>query len=105
MRDPGDDVAQARSGAKSVYLAAAALAKLDVSPESPEEIAALVDQGFHQVEPNRRPDAVASLLRVIAAALESAQANGLGVLHESDVKFGRQKVCPVYPFGGRGDRQ
>lgn len=92
------EIREARSGAKAIYHQAASLSGLDVRPDSADRLGYLVDRGFDGVEESRRPEAVANLLRVVAFALESAQARGRGELHEGDEANGEQQVCPVYPF-------
>jgi hypothetical protein len=82
-------------------LQAAALAGLEVGPNSPEHLSGIVDRGFTKVAAKRRPEAVANLLRLLAATIESAQKRGDKVLHEDNVKAGEDKVCPVYPFKRR----
>jgi len=89
---------EARSAAKSLYLLSASLAGLDVSSESPEGIADLVDKGGDLVKEERRPEAVANLLRIIATALLDAQYRNDKRLHENSVMAARDQVCPVYPF-------
>ena len=92
------NISEAKSAVKAIYLQSAALAGFEVGPFSPERFVGLIDQGFSKVEDDRRPEAVASVLRVIAATLEEAQKAGDTQLHESSVDAGKQKVCPVYPF-------
>jgi hypothetical protein len=101
------DIREARSGAKALYLQAASLSGLEVSPTSPEALAGIVAQGFDRVavdesnpspEAHRRPEAVANLLRLIAASLQDAQDKRAPVLQEAQVEAGRESVCPVYPF-------
>ncbi|AXQ29765.1 hypothetical protein D0B54_14255 [Solimonas sp. K1W22B-7] len=89
---------EARSAVKSIYLLAASLAGLEVSPHSPEQLVGLVDAGFGRVETERRPEAVANLLRIVAMALQLAQENKESMLHEGSVPAASEKVCPVYPF-------
>jgi len=91
------ELSLAKSGVKALYLQAAALAAFEVSPASPEVLADLVGQGFAFA--NRRPSAVASVLKLIAATLEIAEERGDHMLHEGNVEAGKQKVCPIYPFG------
>jgi hypothetical protein len=93
------EIKEAKSAIKAVYLQAASMAGFEVGPQSPEGLAAMVDDGFGKVIPTRRPEAVANLLRVIAATLDYAQESGSTMLHETDIEGGRQRVCPVYPFG------
>ncbi|MFT3702132.1 MAG: hypothetical protein QM802_07170 [Agriterribacter sp.] len=92
------DVQEAKAGAKALYLLSATLAGLNVSPESPERLAGIVEQNFGRVDPNQRPLAVSALLKLIAAALESAQERNSDTLHETNVDAGRAKACPVFPF-------
>jgi hypothetical protein len=89
---------EAKSAVKALYLQSAALAGLEVSPNSPEELIVIVDEGFAMVEPSRRPTATANLLRLIAAALEIAETHGDNMLHEGSVHGAKGKICPVYPF-------
>jgi hypothetical protein len=89
---------EAKSGVKALYLQSASLSGLDVSPESPERLAQLTEEGFLKVVPERRPEAVANVLRVIASTLESAQKEGEMTLHRHSVDAGLKDVCPVYPF-------
>jgi len=93
------DKVEAKSAVKALYLQAATLAGFEVTPQSPERLTELVDQGFEKIEGNQRPKAIANLLKLIAATLEIAQENGDTVLSESTVDVGKQKICPVYPFG------
>jgi len=90
---------EAKSAAKALYLQSAALAGLEVSEGSSEPLSRLVEDGFALVDPNRHPSATASVLRVIAVALEMAEARGDRMLHEYSVPEASNKVCPVYPFG------
>lgn len=92
------EINEAVTGTKAIYLQAATLAGFDVSSNSPEMLAALVRDGFGKVENRRRPEAVANLLRLMAATLEQAQETGQSELHEASVEFGMKKICPVYPF-------
>ena len=89
---------EAKSAVKALYLQAAALAGLEVGPHSPEHLIGIVERGFTMVTANRRPEAVANLLRLLAATIESAQNRGDKMLHEDNVKAGEDEVCPVYPF-------
>lgn len=93
--------AEAKSAAKALYLQAAAMAGLEVSPMSPEKLAMIVTRGFAKVERKRRPEAVGNLLKLLAATLQSAQDKSATKLQEEDVKAGHNKVCPVYPFRKR----
>jgi len=89
---------EAKSAVKALYLQSAALAGLEVSPQSPEQLVRSVDEGFDKVESNRKPTAVASTLRLIAMTLELAEAKGDKVLHEGNIIDAQAKICPVYPF-------
>jgi hypothetical protein len=93
--------AEAKSSVKALYLQAAALAGLEVGPDSPERLASIVEEGFRKVSVTRRPEAVANTLRLIAATVESAQKRGDKMLHETNVDAGQDEVCPVYPFRKR----
>ena len=93
------EVNEAKSAIKAIYLQSAAMAGYEVASSSPERLADLVQEGFGKVESGRRPEAVANLLKVVAATLEYAQEQRSSMLHEKDVDGGRGKVCPVYPFG------
>ena len=95
------ELIEAKSGAKALYLQAAAMAGFEVSPDSPDRLAEIVDEGFPLVDPGRRPEAIANLLRVIAATLEHGHNTGTTMLRETNVKGGQNKVCPVYPFGAQ----
>jgi hypothetical protein len=89
---------EAMSGVKALYLQSASLSGLDVSPDSPERLAELTREGFSKIVPERRPEAVANVLRVIASTLEAAQKEGEMTLHRNSVDAGLKDVCPVYPF-------
>jgi hypothetical protein len=91
---------EAKSAAKAIYLQSAAMAGMDVSPFSPERLADIVEEGFDKVEVGRRPSAVASVLRLIAATLEVAESQGERSLQETHVHEAKESVCPIYPFGG-----
>ena len=93
--------AEAKSAVKALYLQAAALAGLEVRPNSPERLASIVEEGFKKVSATRRLEAVANTLRLIAATLESAQKRGDKFLSEENVGEGQEEVCPVYPFRKR----
>ena len=93
------DLAEAKSGVKAVYLQAASLSGFEVGPDSPEVLSAIVSSGFDNVDVGRRAEAVANILRLIAATLEHAQQSGVKKLRETDVRSGQTTVCPVYPFG------
>jgi hypothetical protein len=92
------EIKEAKSGAKALYLQAASLSGLEVEPNSPEALADIVAQGFNSVQAPRRPEAVANLLRLIAASLDDAQTRNAPVLQEAQVRAGQSSVCPVYPF-------
>jgi hypothetical protein len=94
--------AEAKSAVKAIYLQAASLAGLEASAESPERLVDLVETWYAKVAAKRRPEAVANMLRIIAASLDMAQKRGDGRLHEDSVKEGEEKVCPVYPFPKKG---
>jgi hypothetical protein len=85
---------------KALVLSSAGLAGLDVSSQSPERFVAVVRQAFDKpdVRDKRRPEAVANLLRWIAATLEVAQQQRISSISESTVDDGQKRVCPVYPF-------
>jgi hypothetical protein len=89
---------EAKSAVKALYLQSAALAGLEVSPLSPEELAKTVEEGFNKVGSDKHPSAVASTLRLIAVTLEVAEAKGDKVLHEGHVISAKEKVCPIFPF-------
>lgn len=97
------EISEAKSIVKSIYLQSAGLAGFEVGPFSPERFVELVDQGFRNVEPNRKGLATANILRVVAMTLELAETNGVTTLGEEDVDAGREKVCPVYPFGSQSN--
>jgi len=93
------NITEAKSGIKAIYLQSASLAGFDVSPTSPERLVERLDKVYRKVlEEKRQPEAVANLLRVIAAALEEAQKLHETQLHETSVDAGMKQVCPVYPF-------
>ena len=94
------EITEARTAVKALYLQSAALAGLEVSEASPEALSVLVGIGFDRVDAKRHPSAIASVLRVIAVALEMAEARGDNKLHETSIDEARDKVCPIYPFGG-----
>jgi hypothetical protein len=91
-------IKEAKSGTKALFLQAASLSGLEVTTDSPERIADLVQNGFEKVSAERQPEAVANLLRVISETLMYAQENGLQKLSEATVQAGRERVCPVFPF-------
>ena len=93
------DTPEAKSAIKALLLQSAALAGLGVGPMCPEELVNKVQRGIKKVKKERRPEAVANLLKVIAATLQSAQDRGDLQLHEANVREANDKVCPVYPFG------
>ncbi len=88
---------EARAAATALYLQSAAMAGLEVDPQSTEAIVSLVAQGFDRVGEGQEPLAVASLLTLIAAALEIAQQTD-GVLSAATVEQAQDEICPVYPF-------
>jgi hypothetical protein len=92
------DIKEAKSAVKALYLQAASLSGFEVRPFSPERFAELVQKGFKNIHKTRRPEAVANILKVIAATLETAQQKGVTILGEEDVDAGKDKICPVYPF-------
>jgi hypothetical protein len=92
------DIRETTSAVKAIYLQSASLSGFEVSAESPEVLAQIAADGFKRVESARRPEAVANLLKVIAATLEIAQGEGATMLHEGNVRAGSSKVCPIYPF-------
>jgi hypothetical protein len=94
------EILEAKSAIKALYLQSAALAGLEVSADSPEGLVRLVDINFSRVDPKRHPTAIASVLRVIAVALEMAEASGDYKLHEYSVDEASKNICPIYPFGG-----
>jgi len=94
------EISEARTAVKALYLQSAALAGLEVSENSPEALSSLVAGNFDRVDPKRHPSAIASVLRVIAVALEMAEARGDYKLHETSVEEASAKICPIYPFGG-----
>ena len=55
-------------------------------------------KGLTASRQNRRPEAAANVLRLIATTLELAQDGGDTILSESNVDAAKEKVCPVYPF-------
>ena len=85
------------SSAKALYLQAAALAGKEVSEDSPERLADIVRTAFPRVEEPKRREAVANLLRLLAAIIESPMGSD-DKYHETNVEQGRTKTCPVYPF-------
>ncbi len=89
---------EAKSLAKSIYLQSAALSGLEVSEKSPTALANLIDDAYQSIKINRQPEAVANMLKVIAATLEEAQFRGESQLGETSIRRGSNKVCPVYPF-------
>ena len=91
------DINEAKTAAKALYLQAASMSGFEVSDQSPSRIADLVQEWFSKVGENRRPEAVASILKIIAATLENAQKNNVTLLHESDVDKGKDEICPIYP--------
>jgi hypothetical protein len=91
------NINEAKTAAKALYLQAASMSGYEVSDQSPSRISDLVQEWFTKVDESRRPQAVASILKVIAATLEKAQENNVVMLHESDVDNGSDDVCPIYP--------
>lgn len=59
-------IEEAASTAKAIYLQAAALAGREVAPDSPEALASFVQNGFDKVDKQRKQEAVANLLRLLA---------------------------------------
>lgn len=94
------ELVEATSLTKALLLNAASLAGLEVSPRSPERFADQVKKAFDNkaVHGERRPEAVANLLKWIAATLEAAQKEGHSEIKESTADAGREKICPVFPF-------
>jgi len=92
------ETAEAKSAIKALYLQAAALAGLEVSFNSPEQLLKTIQPAFKRVEARRRPEAVANLLRLLARTLDLAQERQLTKLREEEVRDARDNVCPVYPF-------
>ena len=90
---------EAKTAVKALYLQSAALAGFEVGPNSPEKLVTIVEQGFVKVKSNRKAEAVANVLRLVAMTLELAEKNGDTELHENSVDAAKNKVCPVYPFG------
>jgi hypothetical protein len=88
---------EAASAAKAMYLQAAALAGREVTEDSPERLADIVRDGFARVVETRRREAVANLLRLLGAIIESPMRDD-GKYHEENVDKARDKNCPVYPF-------
>jgi hypothetical protein len=91
---------EAKSAIKALFLQSATLAGFEVGPMCPEELLLKVQSGITVVKrnENRRPEAVANLLRLVAATLESAQERGDKILHEENVREANEKICPIYPF-------
>jgi hypothetical protein len=90
---------EAKSAVKALYLQSAAIAGMEVRPQSPERFADIVQAAFERVEPNRHARAVSSALRLIARTLELAEEQGVTMLGESDVDKASEDICPIYPFG------
>jgi hypothetical protein len=91
-------IPEAASGAKALFLLAASLSGLEVSPQSPERFVDMVKDRFARVEAeNRRPEAVAGLLKVIAETLLYAQEHQILLLSERTVDEGKGRICPLYP--------
>ena len=91
-------VNEAKSLAKSIYLKSAALSGFDISEKSPYALTYLVEQSHSKIDGSRRPEAVANMLKLIAATLEEAQKRGDTWLGENSIDRGSEKVCPIYPF-------
>ena len=89
---------EAVSAAKAIYFQSASLAGLDVSNSSPDYLGKIVYDGFERVTAERKPEAVANVLKLIAATLEAAQEANDSMLHEASVEKGSSKICPIYPF-------
>lgn len=94
---------EVKTSVKAIYLQAAALAGFEVGPDSPERLVTIVEQGFVRVKQDRKAEAVANVLRLIAMTLELAEKNKDTLLHESNVDDARDNVCPVYPFGQKSE--
>jgi hypothetical protein len=94
------ELIEAGSLTKAILLSTASLAGLEVSPQSPERFVVRVREAFERpgVQGSRRPEAVANLLRWMAATLEIAQQQGKHEISESTADAGREKVCPIFPF-------
>jgi hypothetical protein len=95
------EIAMMKSSIKALLLQCAGLAGLEVGPMCPEELISQVGRGIRLTGSERRPEAVGNLLRLLAATLQSAQDRGDQLLHEENVREGKEKVCPVFPFGKR----
>lgn len=87
----------AKSSAKAIFLQSAALAGFGVSDQSPERLSRLIDENYSKVDEKNRPEAVASILKIIASTLTEAHNAGLTFLTETSVDAGSRKACPVYP--------
>ena len=76
------ELVEATSLTKALLLNAASMAGLEVSPYSPERFVDQVKRAFDNkaVHGRRRPEAVANLLKWMAATLEVAQQKGEGVV-------------------------
>jgi hypothetical protein len=94
------NIKEAKTGVKALFLQAAALSGLEVSPDSPQRFADMVSNGFSKVTPERQPEAVANLLKVMSETLLYAQENNITMLNETTVEQGKKRVCPVFPFDG-----
>lgn len=94
------ELVEATSLTKAILLSAASMAGLEVSPYSPERFVDQVKRAFDNktVHGKRRPEAVANLLRWMAATLEVAQQKGESQISEKTADEGREKICPVFPF-------
>jgi hypothetical protein len=93
------DIREAKTAAKALFLQAASMSGFEVTSQSPERFSDLVEKGFKRADSeSRRPEAVASILKLIAATLENAKASFYTTLTESSVDEGKKRICPVYPF-------
>ena len=101
------NVIEARSATKRLVEISGSLAGLDTSPQCTESFVDVVSQVFEErhyegmLEQGRRPEAVGNLLKWVAATLMVAQEKGVAEISENHVNDGRDRVCPVYPFGRR----
>jgi hypothetical protein len=92
------NIHEAKSGVKALFLQAASLSGLEVSEQSPERLVQMVNDGFARIKPERQPEAVANLLKVMAETLMVAQKKGITTINESTVDAGKKKVCPIFPY-------
>jgi hypothetical protein len=90
---------EAKSAAKALYLQAAALAGLEVRPDSPERLAEIVGQAYSRVPEHRKVEAAANLVTLVATTLKVAHEQKLTHLSETTVSDAQDRVCPVFPFG------